>query len=181
MGLLEKLSVKFRRKCESIATEQRHLLNLRAFEPLPANLLAARLNAKISTLNQVPNLEPKHIETLLADNQFSAAIIRVNPLWIVYNSKHTLARRESNLMHEFAHVLLEHQTVGFNSQTGQPLRIEENEDEANYLGGCLQIPRRGLLWAVQGKMTLIQIANYFGASKEMVQFRSNVTGVKYRY
>ena len=177
MGLIEKLSAKFRRRCESIATEQRHLLNLKAFEPLPANLLATRLNAKISTPQQVPNLKPKYIETLNS-NQFSAAIIRVNPLWIVYNSTHAPARRESNLMHEFAHVLLEHQTVGFNSQTGQPLRIEENEDEATYLGSCLQIPRRGLLWAVQKEMNITQIAKYFGASEEMVKFRSNVTGVK---
>lgn len=81
-------------------------------------------------------------------------------------------------MHEFAHVLLKHQTVGFDPQTRQPLRIEKNEEEATYLGGCLQIPRRGLLWAVQQKMMLTQIAKYFGASEEMVQFRINVTGVK---
>ncbi|MGB3653591.1 MAG: ImmA/IrrE family metallo-endopeptidase [Rivularia sp. (in: cyanobacteria)] len=177
MGLVEKLPAKFRRRCESIATEQRQLLNLKAFEPLPANLLATRLNAKISTPQQVTNLSSKHIETLNS-NQFSAAIISDNPLWIIYNSTHAPARRESNLMHEFAHVLLEHQTVGFNPQTGQPLRIEENENQATYLGGCLQIPRRGLLWAVQQEMNITQIAKYFGASEEMVRFRSNVTGVK---
>ena len=177
MGLVEKLPIKFRRRCESIATEQRQLLDLKAFEPLPANLLATRLNAKISTPQQVPNLDPKHIETLNS-NQFSAAIISDNPLWIIYNSTHAPARRESNLMHELAHVLLNHQMVGFNSQTGQPLRIEQNEDEATYLGGCLQIPRRGLLWTLQKKMTITEIAKFFGASEEMVQFRSNVTGVK---
>lgn len=177
MGLVEKLPVKFRRRCESIATEQRHFLNLRAFEALPANLLAIRLNAKISTPQQVSNLSSKHIETLTS-NQFSAAIICDNPLWIIYNSTHAPARRESSLMHEFAHVLLKHQTVGFDPQTGQPLRIQKNEDEATYLGGCLQIPRRGLLWAVQQKMMLTQIAKYFGTSEEMVQFRINVTGVK---
>lgn len=49
-----------------------------------------------------------------------------------------------------------------------------------YLGGCLQIPRRGLLWAIQRQMTQTEIAVHFHASEEMVRFRSNVTGVNIR-
>jgi Zn-dependent peptidase ImmA (M78 family) len=73
--------------------------------------------------------------------------------------------------------LLNHQPVGFDSVTGQPKRQQNNEDEATYLGGCLQIPKRGLLWATQRKMLLPQIAAHFGASEAMVLFRSNVTGI----
>ncbi len=81
-------------------------------------------------------------------------------------------------MHELAHVLLKHAMVHFDPETGLPKRRQSDEDEATYLGGCFQIPRRGLLWAVQRKMILPQIAAHFGASEEMVKFRSNVTGVK---
>jgi hypothetical protein len=38
----------------------------------------------------------------------------------------------------------------------------------------LQIPRRGLLWAVQKKMTINRIALHFNASEDMVKFRINV-------
>ena len=80
-------------------------------------------------------------------------------------------------MHEIVHLLLNHQSVGFDSVTGLPKRKQNNEDEATYLGGCLQIPKRGLLWATQRNMLLSQIAAHFGASEAMVKFRSNVTEV----
>jgi Zn-dependent peptidase ImmA (M78 family) len=80
-------------------------------------------------------------------------------------------------MHEFAHVILKHKMVGYDPKTGLPQRRQQDEDEAVYLGGCLQIPRRGLLWAVQEKLTLSQITLHFNASEEMVRFRSNISGI----
>ncbi|YAF97125.1 MAG: ImmA/IrrE family metallo-endopeptidase [Nodularia sp. CChRGM 3473] len=180
MTLTETLPTEFRQKCEGIATEQRSLLKLRAFEPLPADMLAAQLDAKILTPEQIPNLDPSVVEVLLDSDQWSAGIINQSPLWIVNNPRHTPARRESNLMHEFGHLLLRHKIVRFDSNTGLPMRRHSDEDEATYLGGCLQIPRRGLLWAVQRQMTQAKIALHFNVSEEMVQFRSNVTGVNIR-
>ncbi|MBD2412773.1 Zn peptidase [Nostoc calcicola FACHB-389] len=177
MTLTEKLTTEFRQRCEGIATEKRSLLNIRAFEPLPADLLATQLGATILTPKQIPNLNPCVVAVLLDSDQWSAGIINQNPLWIVNNPRHTPARRESNLMHEFGHMLLKHKIVRFDPDTGFPLRRQSDEDEATYLGGCLQIPRRGLLWAVQCQMTQTEIAVHFNASQEMVQFRSNVTGV----
>ena len=46
-----------------------------------------------------------------------------------------------------------------------------------YLGGCLQIPRRGLLWAKQKNQTISKVAMHFNASEEMVELRCNVTGI----
>ncbi|MFN6515278.1 MAG: ImmA/IrrE family metallo-endopeptidase [Nostoc sp. CreGUA01] len=177
MPLIQSLSPEFRQRCEAIATEQRSLLGVRAFERLPANTLAAKLGATLLTPDRVPNLEPDQVALLLARNEWSAGIIRYNPLWIVYNPRHAPTRHESNLMHEIAHVLLNHKPVGFDPVTGLPKRKQNNEDEATFLGGCLQIPKRGLLWATQQKMLLPQIASHFGASEAMVQFRSNVTDV----
>lgn len=180
MTLTEKLSSVFRQRCEAIATERRNLLGLRAFDPLPADVLAADLGAKLFTPEQVPNAEPKQVAVLLTSDQWSAAVICHNPLWILHNPRHAPVRRESNLMHELGHVLLGHTMVGFDRETGLPQRRQSDEDEATYLGGCLQIPRRGLLWALGRKMTLPQIGAHFAASEAMVRFRSNVTGVQIR-
>ncbi|WP_414575806.1 ImmA/IrrE family metallo-endopeptidase [Anabaena sp. CCY 9402-a] len=177
MSLIQKLSPEFRQRCEAIATEQRSLLRLRAFEPLPADILANQLGAKLLTPDQMPNLEAKQMALLLASDEWSAAIVGYSPLCIVCNPRHAPTRRESNLMHEIAHVLLTHQPVNFDSITRQPKRQQHQEDEATYLGGCLQIPKRGLLWATQCKMGLARISEYFSASEAMVQFRSNVTDV----
>lgn len=176
--LLERLSSEFRQSCEEIAVKHRHLLRLKAFDPLPADTLAKSLNAVLFTPDEVPEFDPKQKKLLLDSNKWSAAVVCLDPLWIVYNPLHTAARRESNLMHELAHILLEHSMVYFEPKTGMPKRRQQDEDEATYLGGCLQIPRRGLLWATEQKMTKAQVAEHFGASEAMVQFRSNVTGVK---
>lgn len=181
MSLIEKLSAEFRQRCEAIATEQRSLLGVRAFEPLTAETLGVKLGATLFTPDRVPNLEPDQVALLLASDGWSAGIIRHNLLWIVYNPRHAPTRHESNLMHEIAHLLLNHRPVGFDPVTGLPKRKQSNEDEATFLGGCLQIPKRGLLWATQRKMLLPQIATHFGASEAMVRFRSNVTNVPVKY
>ena len=178
MSILASLSSSFIDRCESIATEQRVYLRLRAFEPLPAQQLATQLGATLFTPETLPNADPEQVRILLSQGQWSAAIICMQPLSIVYNSQHSLPRQQSDLMHECAHVLLQHPMVGFNTETGLPQRKQQVEDEATYLGSCLQIPRRGLLWATQKKMNLTQIAEHFGASEKMVDFRSNLTGVR---
>ncbi len=80
-------------------------------------------------------------------------------------------------MHEFAHIILQHRMISYDSKTGLPQRRKQDEYEAVYLGGCLQIPKRGLLWSVQKKMTVQEIALHFNASEEMVGLRRNVNGI----
>ncbi|MGL5060387.1 MAG: ImmA/IrrE family metallo-endopeptidase [Microcoleus sp.] len=177
MGLITSLSTDNRQRLESIATEKRHLLGFKAYQPLSARVLAKYFQAEIFTAETVPNVEPEQVKILCDSDNWSAGVIWNDPLWIVHNSRHAPTRQESNLMHEFAHIILKHEMVGYNSQTGLPKRRQQDEDEAVYLGGCLQIPRRGLLWAVQKKMTVDRIALYFNASEEMVKFRINVNGI----
>lgn len=177
MGLIESLSAENRQRLEAIATKQRTILGFKAFEPLPATVLAKHLQAKIFTPETISNAEPEEIKILSGSDNWSAGIIRKKPLWIVYNSRHVPTRRESNLMHEFAHVILKHKMIGYDPKTGLPKRRQQDEDEATYLGGCLQIPRRGLSWAIQRRMNLAEISIHFGASEAMVNLRSNVTGI----
>lgn len=177
MGLIESLTAENRQRLEAIATKQRNILNFKAFEAFPAKVLIDYFKATIFTAETVPNAELKHIKVLCNSDDWSAVIISIEPLWIVHNLHHTLARQQSDFMHEFAHVILKHKMVGYDPQTGLPQRRQQDEDEAIYLGGCLQIPRRGLLWAKQKKLTIPQIALHFNASEEMVKFRSNVNGI----
>lgn len=177
MGLIPSLSPENRQRLEVIATTQRNQLSCKAFERLPASVLAQYFQAKIFIAETVPNAEPEQVKVLCNSDNWSAGIICKNPLWIVHNSRHAPTRQESNLMHEFAHVILKHKMVGYDPKTGLPLLRQQDEDEAVYLGGCLQIPRRGLLWAVQKKMNIAQIALHFNASEAMVKFRINVSGI----
>lgn len=177
MGLIESLTTENRKRLEAIATKQRSILDFKAFEPLSAEILAQHFKATIFTLETMPNAEPEQVKLLCSRDDWSAGVILKNPLYIVHNSRHAPTRQQSNLMHEFGHVILKHKMVSRDRNTGLFQRRQQDEDEAVYLGGCLQIPRRGLLWAKQKKMTLPQIASYFNASEEMVRFRSNLNGI----
>ena len=177
MGLIESLTTENRQRLEAIATKNLSILGFKAYEPLPAIVLAKHFKATIFTPETIPNTEPEQIEILSNNDNWSAGIIRKNPLYIVHNSRHTPARQQSNLMHEFAHVILKHKMVGYDPKTLLFQRRQQDEDEAIYLGGCLQIPRRGLLWAKQKKMKVSQVALHFNASEKMVRFRSNVNGI----
>ena len=177
MGLIENLPVENRQRLEVIANEKRSILGLKAFETLPATVLEKHFKAKIFTAETIPNAEPEQVKLLCSRDDWSAGVILKNPLYIVHNSRHAPVRQQSNLMHEFAHIILKHKMVGRDPQTGLFQRRQKDEDEAVFLGGCLQIPRRGLLWTSQKKMTLSQIALHFNASEEMVRFRGNVNGI----
>ena len=181
MGLIESLTTEKRQRLEAIASRQRSILRFKAYEALPATVFAKCFEAKIYTVKTFPNADSESIELLSNSDDWSAGIISKNPLCIIHNSRHVPVRQQSNLMHEFGHIILKHKMVGIDSKTGLFQRRQQDEDEATYMGGCLQIPLRGLLWAKQKQMNLSQVALHFNASEEMVRFRSNVNGVSLNY
>jgi hypothetical protein len=173
-----KLAASFKRRCEAIAVDQRYRLGLRPFDPLPAEKILVAIGGEAKSPDQIPNMPPDSVAHLLKSDDWSAGIIRRDPLLIVYHPAHSPARYQSNLMHEFAHIMLNHPMIGFDPITGLPLRDVSCEDEAVYLGGCLQIPRLALQWALQKSYNIVQVATYFSASESMVVFRCNMTNIK---
>jgi Zn-dependent peptidase ImmA (M78 family) len=85
-------------------------------------------------------------------------------------------------MHELAHNICGHETSKSQQINGLGLLLreynEEQEKEAEWLGSCLQLPRKALVWALNKKMSYEEISEYFQASEDMVRFRINTTGVK---
>jgi Zn-dependent peptidase ImmA (M78 family) len=98
--------------------------------------------------------------------------------FIIHNPDHAPTRQESDLMHEAAHIICKH-------PPGKIVKVgelnfrsydEQHEDEAKWLGGCFQITRRALLWAISRRMTPAQMSEHFCASEAIVRYRRNVTG-----
>lgn len=174
-----KLEPTFKNRCESIAVNWRHRLNLHAFDRMPAQLLLNVHDAQARPPDEIEELSPALKAWFLTNpTRWSAAVYKRTPLLIIYNPTHSAARYESDLMHEFGHILLRHPMSQFDPETGRFLRNPRHEDEATYLGSCLQIPRLGLQWAAAQQYQLSDIAQHFGASEEMVRFRINMTGIK---
>jgi Zn-dependent peptidase ImmA (M78 family) len=169
------LPLAFRERSERLATDWRRKLgNRRAYDPLPAAELLEALQIRIIEPDDILGLSAEGRQALL--NELSAAVISIDPIVVLYNPLHAPTRHESNMMHECAHIILGHPMIPMIPGVSTPPRDPKYEEEAIYLGGCLQIPKRGLLWAIQKGMNAEQIASHFGASIDMVRYRANMTG-----
>jgi len=85
-------------------------------------------------------------------------------------------------MHELSHIILEHQPSIDEDLKSLGLLLrnydEIHENEANWLGGCLQIPFDGLVTALLKGKSNEEIALQYGASIDMVKFRANKSGAR---
>jgi hypothetical protein len=72
------------------------------------------------------------------------------------------------MIHELSHIICKHQPIKIGTLPGLPFPVREydagQEEEAIWLGACLQLPRAGLLWARRQGMGDEEIAEYYGAS-----------------
>lgn len=179
----------FKKWAEEVALNYRKELNLKNYEPLPANLLADHLGIIIVMPNQILDVASSTIKNLKSGYSKWSAITLLNKygeIIIIHNPAHSKYRRESNLMHEIAHVLCKHTPEEFGSTKNFPFLLLrdyniEQEQEAQWLGACLQLPRKAIEWALKNGMKETEISNYFNASKDMVRFRKNITGISKQY
>ncbi|MBI1227801.1 MAG: ImmA/IrrE family metallo-endopeptidase [Bacteroidetes bacterium] len=169
----------FKAKAERIGLDFREKLSLPTFSHLPAQELATFLGVPF-----FPLYDCGFDTSNLYNNGFSAFTMFnfYGQRLIVYNHFHPPARIQSDLMHELAHVICGHQPS--DKYKGIPIPSDvrnydkEAEAEAEYLGGCLQIPRDALIHACKLKMDKEQMVEFFNASLDMVNFRIRATGVE---
>ena len=173
----------FKTKAERLACELRAQLNLDPFAPLPGKRLVSHLKVHLIHPAEIPDMPADLLHRVLksGSEHWSAITFydcNARP-FIIHNPNHAPPRQESDLMHESAHILCEHPPAQIVSLGGFALRTynSAHEDEASWLGGCLQIPREGLLWAIKRRMSDEELARHFGASLEMARFRRRTTGV----
>jgi hypothetical protein len=174
----------FKTLAEKHGEDFRKLLSIQIHEPLSPHELAKYLQLEILTLYQIPGANPEFIDALLnteKSDQWSGFIICLNgENLIVYNSSHSPARIASTIMHECAHAILKHPMapINLNAEVPRNEYPKEQEAEAEWLSGCLLLPKAALLkHHIYKKQTVEQIADYFGVSTEMVNYRLRVSGV----
>lgn len=176
----------FKKWADEKVIEIRMQLGLYASSPLCAFKLCEFLKIPIIEPSNVQGLSDDYLNELIGagSTHWSAATIPIidGKYIIVHNPTHSPARQQSNLMHELAHILCGHRISENTKSTGlsgflRNLDITQ-EDEAEWLGSCLQLPRPALIYSLKKKMTLEKIAEYYNCSIEMVNYRINITGVK---
>lgn len=175
----------FKAKAEKISDQYRELLNLDPSDALPSQSLTEHLGIYIKEIPAIEYISTATVNDLL--NDFSSAFSAVTLFcpengryMIVHNHTHSTSRKESNIMHECAHIILEHTMEEFDSTNGFYLRNynEAQEDEAKYLGHCLQLPKAALKkHYVYGKKTKEEISTLFNASIQVVNYRIRICGM----
>ena len=172
----------FKSNAEDIAMEIRAELNLDTNDGLDVLKLAEYLAIPIFTITQITRLVPRnsfaHYFSAVDTDSFSAVtVFHGYKRFIVHNENHHPNRQASNLAHEISHSLLEHSPTPIAGRDGRRYWNGEVEEEANWLGAALLVPRAGALKMVKANRTLAQIAVHFGVSESLCQWRIRQSGI----
>jgi len=176
----------FKAKAERLAKEYREQLNIHPCDPLSAFKLADHLSIPYYKATDFLS-SPEHINLLSGVNgnacEWSALTMttQAGNRIIIHNHYHSEVRQQSDVMHELAHIICEHEHKAPTHNNDLPFGMRnydaEQEEEAKCLGSTLQLAKPGLLWARKRNMSYGDISEYFNASVDMVKYRMNITGI----
>lgn len=175
----------FKTWAERTALALRRELGLQAHDPMIPDQLAIYLGVRLITPDGVPGLASDVRDQLLVHDPdgWSAVSAYVAEIAIViYNPKHSRGRQASDIMHEFAHLILNHQpaTMIMSQDGDMAMRTfnERQENEASWLAGCLLLPRDALLVCKRLKLSAKEASRRYGVSETLFSFRMRITGVE---
>jgi hypothetical protein len=172
----------FKAEAERTAARLRSELNVAADARIDVDLLAKYLGVSVRRADELVSISDLNRLNALQDGCFSAATIHLpngaivtitNPVNV------STGRRDSDLAHELAHVILKHLPSQVD-RLGDLTFFDcdpEQEEEANWLAGCLLLSRPLLLNAARNRLTAEQVAERNNVSVEMARFRLNASGV----
>jgi hypothetical protein len=174
----------FKTWAEQTSARVRQKLKIPANSPLDPYRLAGLLGVAIITPSDLPELADDVRHRLVTEHEEVWSAITVTDgrgHLIVANPAHAATRRNSSLAHELAHIILGHEPsmMFMSPNSGMALRThnEEQEQEANWLAGCLLLPREALLLIRRKGSGDEDACAEYGVSPAMLRFRFNVTGV----
>lgn len=178
----------FKTSSEETALKIRRKLELAPHAPINPAAIARLLAVPVLMLKELNELPDEVRIRLMQDHSDAWSAITVsdgNKHLIVLNPTHALTRTNSSLAHEIAHLILGHEPsmMFMTPQSGVSLRTynKDQEDEANWLAGCILLPRDALLQIRRRGLTDDQICNEYGVSTAMFRFRINSTGVDVQF
>jgi len=171
----------FKAEAERLAERTRIQMGLRPDDRMDIRDLARQLHVAIIPADHL--VDQAQLEKLerLQPGAFSAATFHLpdGRTVAVCNPFNDPGRTNSDIGHELAHVLLDHdvreiqQLAGHTFLTCNP----EQEEEANWLAGCLLLPRPLLLREVFAGTDANTLAAKHQVSLSMARFRLNASGV----
>jgi Zn-dependent peptidase ImmA (M78 family) len=175
----------FKSWAERTSLSLRHDLEISPDAPLSPACLADYLNVRLATPRDIPGLSQAVLHQLLVDDPWgwsAVSVFKEDTALVIYNPRHSAGRQASDIMHELAHLILDHQpaTIIISQDGGIVMRSynQKQEDEANWLGWCLLLPREALWRCKRLRLSVDEIAERYGVTATLVSFRLRMTGVE---
>lgn len=170
----------FKAEAERLAEQLRRDMGKNLSDPLDALELARHVGAHLRCADELTSREK--LETLeeLQPGSFSACTFTIGSAHvIVYSPLASHGRTQSDIAHEVAHIVLGHEVKSVQTIGGMSFFTcdPDEEQEANWLAGCLLLPRRLVYLAARRGLDGAGIAEEYGVSETMATFRLRTTGV----
>lgn len=170
----------FKAEAERQAGQIREAMGKSPSDGLDAVELARHVGAQVRCADELTSREK--LETLedLQPGAFSACTFSIGDRHvIVYSPLASAGRTQSDLAHEVAHLILGHSMKSVQKVAGLSFFTccPDEEQEANWLAGCLLLPRRLLYLAAKRGLDSAAIAETYSVSEQMAAFRLRTTGV----
>ncbi|HUY08334.1 MAG TPA: ImmA/IrrE family metallo-endopeptidase [Candidatus Dormibacteraeota bacterium] len=170
----------FKAEAERVAQTIRQELGKGAADRLDAVELARHIGAEVRRADELTSLSKLRKLEEIQPGSFSACTFTIGSrVVIVFNPLASAGRTQSDIAHEVSHLLLAHQMTVI--QTLGSVRFftcdPDQEQEANWLAGCLLLPRRLLYLAARRGLDGAEIARDYHVSGTMAAFRLRSTGV----
>lgn len=173
----------FKVEANGWSRDLRRELGLPAEGPMCPRQLCDHLGLPLIELSKL-EANPRYIAFFTGGpgrREFSAVTLQQGgKRWIVHNDGHDRGRQASNIAHEIAHALLRHPVPALLGEDGRRSHNPDHEEEANWLGPALLISDEAALFIVQTRMSVSNAAEFYGASRDVVQMRINVSGARKR-
>jgi transcriptional regulator with XRE-family HTH domain len=169
---------------EGIAKRFRDDLGLKEGDPLDS----LRVNVegvKVIRISQKSCLDPEIVRKLSIEacHEWSAMSVPLNGAndsWaVLLNDCHSVERQRVTILEEFWHILLGHKLTRVARVADSYGRTYDKAEEhdAYYLASACLLPKPAMIKAVERKLSSDQIAQSFGTSPELVDYRLKRLGL----
>ncbi|WP_031067572.1 ImmA/IrrE family metallo-endopeptidase [Streptomyces sp. NRRL WC-3742] len=172
---------------EDLALEERARIQVGLHQPIDLARLADEYGIPVYPLSELGDsgCPAETLEYFASERAgtWSAALVPVGTArFIVENSSHNPQRRRSNVAHEMAHLLLEHEfsSVVFTDGGCRSLDpiVKTQEAQALALSGELLVPMKAAIEVAFRDWTDEQVATRFDVSIEFARMRMNASGAR---
>jgi len=174
----------FKSWCENVSLQHRKEMSLQPIDPINSRALAEKLGVIVWKANEVPGIGQKTLDVLTKDDPESWSAMTLcgdGKNIVVLNPMNSPGRMNSDLTHELSHIIIGHEAARIDVTPDNMLMLRNydkgQEEEANWLAGCLLLPRMALLHIRKKRLGKSDVKKIYGVSGSMLDYRLRMTGV----